>query len=181
MSDAPLSKLSIYTLHAPHDCHALREHDGAHDLSGPMPFGALSAESCVVFAATHQHLKSPRGTLIRQPKSLNTSPRSFRRAHTPCLTRLPRPEIALWSTQSNCSDGNRCPRCREMKCGAVLNLLSVDAARSKTCAIAKFPDVVARCACVVCCAVVGLLCLCCLLCGCFLLCVCVARCACCCV
>ena len=47
--DAPLSKLSIYTLHAPNDdCHALGEHDGAHDLSGPMPVGALSAESCMI-------------------------------------------------------------------------------------------------------------------------------------
>ena len=71
LCDARLSKLSIYTLHAPHDCHALREHDGAHDLSGPMPVGALSAESCMVFAAT-----------FKQPKSLNTLPQSFRRAHT---------------------------------------------------------------------------------------------------
>ena len=127
----------------------------------------------------HPNLKSRRDTTAKIAP--NTPPQSFRRAHTPRLTRPPRPEIALWSTQSNCSYGNRCPRCREMKCGAVLNLLSVDAARSKTCAIAKYPDVVARCAGVVCCAGVGLLCLWCLLCGCFLLCVCVARCACCCV
>ena len=80
-----------------------------------------AAESCMVYFC--ESISSRRGT-THSGQTDNIAEhiiatKLLAHTHTPCLTRLPRPEIALWGTQSSCSDGNRCPRC----C-AVLNLLS---------------------------------------------------------
>ena len=95
---------SRYTLQASHDFHTLREHDGAHDLSGPMPVGALSAESCMVFAVTPPESQSRRTARWSHSHNRCAHRHKALGAHTPWLTRLPRPEIARWSTRSNCSD-----------------------------------------------------------------------------
>ena len=80
-----------------------------------------AAESCMVYFC--ESISSRRGT-THSGQTDNIAEhiiatKLLAHTHTPCLTRLPRPEIAQWGTQSSCSDGNRCPRC----C-AVLNLLS---------------------------------------------------------
>ena len=59
---------------------------------------------------------SPRTHADQNMKSDCTSLQSSRHTHTPCLTRLPRPEIAQWSTPSKWSDANRRPSCVDFSC-----------------------------------------------------------------
>ena len=111
--------------HAPHDCHALRKDDGAHDRGGPMPIGALSVEHCMVVWLM---LAAAGGNLAQHADKTAisdcTSPPSSRHTHTPGLTRLARPEIAKWTTRSKWSDANRCPSCPDSSCVVLLCYLA---------------------------------------------------------